>query len=966
MGKPFVETVAPHKGEAAPNEKIIALGKKITDVAAHKLGKVTSNDPEYWGLASVIDEEMADIALSMKLRHHYTLDQLAKVRKITTEEDKAHLEEMLIKMCETGLLEYDYGNCYDHNGKIEGDTTRRYCLPLFVPGSAELINMNLKRLEEHPEIGRFFERMTYIPLAGITQLVPEGGSGVGMHVIPVEKAISQVNETMDLEHISYWLKKYEGHIGASMCSCRVSRALTEDEGGPGGCGDDFNDWCIGVGDFADYAREVGLGHDITYDEAMAIFKRAEDNGFVHQVTNIDGENKIFGICNCNVKICNALRTSQLFNTPNLSRSAYTARVTPENCVACGRCVEYCPAGAVKLGQKLKKKDGSEVKYPKALLPDNLNWGEEKYDFQYRDNIRTNCYETGTAPCKTACPAHVAVQGYIKMAKEGRYQEALALIKKQNPFPAICGRVCNKRCEAACTRGTIDDPVSIDAIKKYVAQLDLDAENRYIPEIIPAISPTSPLKSFEEKIAIIGAGPAGLTAAYYLAVEGHSAVTVFEKNERPGGMMTYGIPSYKLEKDVVAAEIEVLKALGVEFKCGVEVGKDVTIAQLREEGYKAFYVAIGCQGGRRPGVPGDDAEGTDIAVHFLHEATEHQDTIMNGNVVVVGGGNVAVDCARTAKRFKAANVSMFCLEDRATMPASKEEQEETLEEGIAINNCWGPKEVLTKDGKVTGIVFKKCLRTIDPETKRFSPVYDENETMTVEADHIVFAIGQAIEWGKLLEGTKVEFWHGNYPVADPVTYQTAEDDIFVGGDVYTGPKFVIDAIAAGKIAAESLHRFVRPGAHMTIGRNRWQFKELDKEDILVEGYDTAKRADITVDPASDHKNSFRDFHTNLSEEQVKTEANRCLGCGASVVDENRCIGCGICTTKCEFDAIHLLRTHPNATKMVAAEDKFKYILPYAIKRAGKIVFGKKTAEEKAAQKQHKEYKKAKKAAKKAAK
>ncbi|MCQ2798116.1 MAG: FAD-dependent oxidoreductase [Bacilli bacterium] len=966
MGKPFVETIAPHKGEAKPSEKIIKVGKKITDVALHKLGGVTSNDPEYWGLASIIDDDMADIALSMKLRHHYTLDELAKVRKCKTEEEKAHLEEMLIKMCETGFLEYDYGNCYNHDGAIEGDKTRRYCLPLFVPGSAELINMNLKRLEEHPEIGRFFERMTYIPLAGITQLVPEGGSGVGMHVIPVEKAISQCNESIDLEHISYWLKKYEGHIGASMCSCRVSRPLTEDHDGPGGCGDDFNDWCIGVGDFADYAREVGLGHDITYEEAMAIFKRAEDNGFVHQVTNIDGENKIFGICNCNVQICNALRTSQLFNTPNLSRSAYTARVIPENCVACGRCVEYCPAGAVKLGQKLKKKDGSEVKYPKMLLPDNLNWGEEKWDPEYRDNIRINCHETGTAPCKTACPAHVAVQGYIKMAKEGRYQEALALIKKQNPFPAICGRVCNKRCEAACTRGTIDDPVSIDAIKKYIAQLDLDAENRYIPPVIAPISPTSPLKSFEEKIAIIGAGPAGLTAAYYLAVGGHTAVTVFEKNERPGGMMTYGIPSYKLEKDVVASEIEVLKALGVEIKCGVEVGKDVTIAKLREEGYKAFYIAIGCQGGRRPGVPGDTALGTDIAVHFLHEATEHQDTVLNGDVVVVGGGNVAVDCARTAKRFKASNVSMFCLEDRETMPASKEEQEETLDEGIAINNCWGPKEVLTENGKVTGIVFKKCLRTIDPETKRFSPVYDENETITVKADHIVFAIGQSIEWGNLLEGTKVEFSRGNYPVADALTYQTAEDDIFVGGDVYTGPKFVVDAIAAGKIAAESLHRFVRPGAHMTIGRNRWQFKELDKEDILVEGYDTAKRVDVKVDETKDYKNSFRDFHTNLTEEEVKQEANRCLSCGASVVDENKCIGCGVCTTKCEFDAIHLLRTHPNASKMVTAENKFKYILPYAIKRAGKIVFGKKTAEEKAAQKQHKAYKKTKKAAKKAAK
>ena len=925
----------PYKGDPAPREKIIKLGKKITDVVVHKIKGVTVDDPEYWGLASIISDEMADIALAMKVRHHYTIEQMWELCKVK-EEDKAHFQELLDEMSYIGLLEYDYGNNYDHNGAIPGPTDRRYCLSLFVPGSAEMFNMEEgpegnKRLREHPDVAYFFERMTYIPLAGITHLVPPGGGGIGMHVIPVEQAISMENETMDIEHLSYWLKKYEGKLGVGQCSCRASRAAMGE-----GCADDEMCWCIGIGDFADYCRETGKGHDITYEEAMQILKNAEANGFVHQITNIDGENKIFGICNCNVNICNALRTSQLFNTPNLSRSAYTAEVKKENCVACGKCVEYCPAGAVKLGQKLCAKDGKEVEYPKHELPVGIKWGPEHWDPDYRDNNRKNCYDKGTAPCKTACPAHVSVQGYLKMAAQGRYQDALALIKKDNPFPAICGRVCNKRCEEACTRGTIDEAVSIDAVKKFIAEQDLNAETRYIPPVVIA---SNRFDHWEQKIAIIGAGPAGLSAAYYLAVKGYKP-TVFEKSDRPGGMMTYGIPSYKLEKDIIDAEIEVLRQLGVEIKCGVDVGKDVTIQQLREQGYQAFYIAIGCQGGRLPGVPGEAAIGTDMAVSFLHKATENQDQKLEGEVIVVGGGNVAVDCAMTAGRFGAAKVSMVCLESRDTMPASKAEIAEAEEENIVICDGWGPKEILTdENNRVTGVVFKKCLRTIDPETGKFAPVYDENETVTMKADHVIFAIGQSIQWGDLLKDTKVEFHRGNYPVADQLTYQTAEPDIFVGGDVYHGPKFVIDAIEDGKCAAESLHRYVHVNADMTIGRNRRDFIMLDKDDIQVNSYDTAGRQEAGVDETIDRHHSFRDAHKTLTEEQVRIETARCLGCGASWVDPNKCIGCGVCTTKCEFDAIHLKRDHPECSTMMKAEDKLKWLPPMAIKRLGETISGK---------------------------
>lgn len=709
---------------------------------------------------------------------------------------------------------------------------------------------------------------------------------------------------------------------------------------------------------ADYCVETNKGRKITYEEAIQILKNAEANGYVHQITNIDGENKIFAICNCNVNICNALRTSQLFNTPNMSRSAYTAHIDIDKCVACGKCVEYCPSGAVKLGQKLNTKNGP-IKYPKHELPDHMPWGKDKWDEDYRDKNRINCYQTGTAPCKVACPAHIAVEGYIKMVKEGRFRDALALIKKDNPFPAICGRVCNKRCEAACTRGKIDEAVAIDDIKKFVAELDLQSNTRYIPDIVIP----SNMGRWKEKIAIIGAGPAGLSCAYYLATKGYYPV-VFEKNEKPVGMLTYGIPSYKLEKDVIDAEIEILKELGVTIKCGVEVGKDVTIASLREEGFKAFYIAIGCQGGKLPGIPGEDAKGTSVAVKFLHDATVDKSTILNGNVVVVGGGNVAIDCARTAKRFKANKVSVFSLEDRNHMPATNQEILETLDEGIEINNGYGPKEIIKdENGCVKQIVFKKCLSVNDPVTHKFNPVYDENDTVTVDATHVIFAIGKTINWGNLLEETKVTFQHGNYPVADKLTYQTNEPDIFVGGDVYTGPKFAIDAIEAGKCAAESLHRFVQPGTSLTIGRNRRDFIELNKDDLVIDGYDNQGRNEPGMDETIDYRNSFKDAHKTFTKEQAMSEANRCLCCGASIVDENKCIGCGVCTTKCEFDAIHLVRDHPEMSTMVKSEDKFKKILPYAIKRGLKIKFKTKTPEEKLSIKKHKEYVKAQKGNKK---
>ena len=900
-------------------EPIAKLGKKITDRIPQKLGlkKITRNDPEYWGLAGVLSDEEAELALKLGVRKPKTLPEIVKLSGMEEKKCEALLEEMSRK----GLLEYNWENAAHE---------KQYVLPMYVPGCAEFFNMNAKILESNPEMGTFFEHMSRLPLEKITPFVPEGGAGIGMHVIPVEKAIEMENESVDLEHISYWLSKYEGKYAASPCSCRRSR-LTHNEG----CADDPEGWCIAIGDMADYVVETQKdGRYITKEEALDIFRQAEENGFVHQITNIDGKDKIFAICNCNVNVCYALRTSQLFNTPNMSRSAYIAKVEKQNCVACGKCVEACPAGAVKLGQKLCDKAGCEITYPRIPLPGDQPWGEHMWSHNYRDTNRINCYDTGTAPCKTACPAHIGIQGYLQLAKEGRYEDALALIKKDNPLPAVCGHVCNRRCEDACTRGTIDEAVAIDEVKRFIAERDLNAETRFIPKkTIPSLK-----GGFKEKIAIIGAGPAGLSCAYFLALTGYKP-TIFEKNAEPGGMLRYGIPSYKLEKDLLAAEIDVIRQLGVEIRCGVEVGKDVTIEDLREQGYKGFYAAIGCQRGRKPGISGENAEGAYTAVDFLRKAGGSESFPLEGDVVVVGGGNVAIDAARVSSRCIDAKISMFCLETREKMPASNEEIEEALEEGIELNCGWGPKEILEEDGHVRGVVFKKCTRVFDAQG-RFSPEYDENDTVTVPCRHVIFSVGQAIDWGHMLDNLHVELRPNGGALANKLTYQTSEPDIFVGGDVYTGPKFAIDAIAAGREGAVSLHRYVHENCTLTIGRNRRDFIELDKENIKVETYDSSSRQ---IPPKADVKEqakTFRDLSQSLSEEQVKKETSRCLSCGASVVDPNKCIGCGICTTKCMFDAIHLHRELPGASVMHTSEEKLKYILPNMVKQSIKVKFKKK--------------------------
>ncbi|MDO4812358.1 MAG: FAD-dependent oxidoreductase [Eubacteriales bacterium] len=911
------------------DEKIFKLGKEITDRAKVILGleKITTDSPEYWGIDSGlkfignkygqnISADALDMMLCMKKRVPVTLAQMQK----KTGFEASYLEKLLEAVSDCGLVEYNWENLDGKNPNHE----KRWILDMFVPGSAELMVIHSDICDEFPKTADFFERMTYLPLAGLTEMVPPGGAGIGMHVIPVEQAIPAESQSLDIEHISHWLKKYEGHLGVSVCSCRKQQRIRDE-----GSGDIEADWCIGMGEFADYCRETGKGRDITYEEAMEILKKAEDRGYVHQVTNIDGENKIFAICNCAVGVCNALRTSQLFNTPNMSRSAYIASSDATKCTACGKCVETCPAGAVRLGQKLCTATGP-VEYPHQELPDDVKWGEEKWNKNYRnENGVIQTWPTGTAPCKVACPAHIAVQGYIKMASEGRYKDALKLIKKDNPFPAVCGSICHKYCESACTRGTVDEALAIDEIKKFIAEQDLKEEHRYVPAMNSCTR-----KPFDQKIAIIGSGPAGMSCAYFLAIEGYKPV-VFEREAAPGGMMMHGIPNFRLEKDVVKAEIDILREMGVEFKCGVEVGKDVTIDELRAQGFKGFFVAVGLQSGGKLNIPGEDAEGVMAGIDFMKNVNIGGGQQLQGKVVVIGGGNIGADVARTAVRSGAESVTLYCLEDYDEMPMGEEDRSACEADGITIRAGWGQTEIVAADGKCAGIRFRKCVSVKDA-AGHFAPVFDDDVTEEAECATVLYCIGQKVDWKDLLKGTNVQFNRNGTAKADAVTYQTDEPDIFVGGDVYSGQKFVIDAIAAGREGAVSLHRFVNKGQSLTIHRNTRRFVELDKKNIVLpaESLKVPARAVVSVDQTK--VRTMCDERKTFTEEQIKAEASRCLSCGRSVVDPNKCIGCGICTTKCEFDAIHLSRELPECSRMIAAEDKLKAIGAYAAKREVKII------------------------------
>lgn len=881
-------------GRRMVKEKVLDLANKISRTKRGARDEIKPEYPEYKILEPVITEEMAEVALCLELRKPQSAEEISKLCGKSVEKTS----ELLWEIAMAGVAFVN---------KIDG--VDKYWHDIWVPGHMEMMVNNKENVRKFPQIAEAFDAYGKRKGPAAAGIFPVGAGP--MRVIPIEQSIQAETRRASYEEVSKYLNE-NTIFSVSDCSCRTSREAMGE-----GCGHLKEDMCIQMGHAAEYYIRTGRGREITKDEAFEIIKRAEENGLMHSIPNTDGPGKTHAICNCCGCGCFSMRIANMFVNPDMVRSNYVSKVDKDKCVACGECVENCPSNALRLGQKLCEIKPTKEK--KRELPSDTEWGPDKWNPDYRINKKV-VTDSGSSPCKAECPAHIGIQGYIKLASQGKYREALELIKNENPFPAVCGRVCPRYCESACTRGDIDDPVAIDDIKKFIAEQDLNDNHRYIPRI---------KHDYDKKIAVIGAGPAGLSCAFYLATEGYK-VTVFEKEKVPGGMLTLGIPAFRLEKNVVNSEIEVLKELGVEFVMSTEVGKDISLDDLRKKYYKAFYVAVGAQGGRKLGIEGENSENVITGVEFLKDVNLGNETALKGNVIVIGGGNVAIDVARTASRVGGETVNMYCLESRNEMPALEEEIEEALEEKIMINNSWGPKKIITENGKVTGVEFKKCISVFD-ENHKFSPKFDENNIITVKADYVLISVGQSIEWGNLLSGTSAELNPNRTIKADNITFQTGENDIFTGGDAFTGPKFAIDAIAMGKEGAISIHRYVQKGQSLTFGRTIRSYVSLDKNNINLESYDRLPRQKAYS--SHETKNVFEDTRGTLNEEQIKKETERCLGCGATVVDEFMCVGCGVCTTKCKFDAISLVKKYDNAS--LDLKDLKPAVMKQAIKRKLKI-------------------------------
>ena len=844
----------------AHRPNILALASKISLESLTYTG-ITYSDPEYKILDPIVDDDMCSVMMRMRLETDFTVEDLAKKTRKSVE----FVQTQCDKLVAAGVI-----RTRERHGAL------CYYYPIWVPGIMEGILSNREQCDAHPELGACFEEYTRIRVG---MLAPVLGNGVNfMRVMPVMSAIENDTHKASYDELSTLIEKAWA-ISVGPCSCRRSRRLMGE-----GCGHLEEDMCLYLNDNAVSFSKSGEHRLISKEEAYEILRRAEDNGLVHEVNQAPGFDDVTAICNCCGCSCYALRIAEMFRSPNGVSSNFLARVDKDKCVACGQCVENCQTNAVRLGQKrcLADPHVSDTYASDREIP----WDKKSYNTEYRTN-RTDSMPSGTAPCKAECPAHVPVQGYIKLASQGRYTEALELIKKENPFPAVCGRICNKACEDACTRGSVDAPIAIDDIKKFIAGKDLEAEHRFVPKMVNQTG-----RPYKEKIAVIGSGPAGLTCAYYLALKGYP-VTVFEKEQELGGMLTLGIPSFRLEKDVIRAEIQILAELGVQFKTGVTVGQDVTLDALRAEGFKAFYLAAGASRGAKLRCPGEELPGVMSGIDFLRAVNLGEAPEIGKAVAVIGGGNVAIDVARAAVRL-GANVTVIYRRDRDSMPAADDEVEEAIEEGVSFRFLASPAEILGS-GKAEELKFEIMeLRDGKPTG---TGTY---ETIPVSA--VISAVGQEIDLTGIAVDTGAK---GTVNVSLP-SFQTSTPDVFAGGDVVTGPKFAIDAIAAGKEGAVSIHRYVHPGQSQVIGRDRRDYKAMNTATVAValDGFDTAPRQKASGASAKDAEKTFRDLRGTLTEEQMKIETHRCLDCGSAVVDESLCVGCGICTTKCKFDAIRL--------------------------------------------------------------
>lgn len=535
----------------------------------------------------------------------------------------------------------------------------------------------------------------------------------------------------------------------------------------------------------------------------------------------------------------------------------------------------------------------------------------------------------TSPCTVACPIHTDAQGYVSLIAQGRYSDALNLIRETNPLPSVLALICAHPCETKCRRAQIDAPIAICALKRVAVERGRAG----------AKSP-EPKAKLDKKVAVIGSGPSGLTAAYDLALLGYQ-VTVFEKNREPGGALRYGIPIYRLPREELDRDIQEFVKLGVQFRTGVDIGKDVALASLKNE-YDAILIAVGLSLSRGLPIPGADLPDVYLALPFLADAAAGKCAFGPGKtVIVVGGGNVAFDVARSAVRLGAKKVKMACLESRHEMPAWPWEIEEAQEEGIELNPGWGPKSILSKDGKVVGLELVKVKAVFD-EQRRFNPTFYDDQLSSIDGDVVIFAIGQGSDLS-LARDSGVDLTPRGLLVFDKDTMSTTQTGIFASGEVVTGPGAAVEAMASGRRAARAIDRYLSTGKITPVEPDDFKaVGELNADTIAK--IKKEERTQMPMVPAEERIHSFEQIELGYSEDAAIREAQRCLLCavgaqrrvqvcpdcltcvricpfGVPTATErgvqirlDQCQSCGICATRCPGQFINL--THFSLEEIMA--------------------------------------------------
>jgi len=612
--------------------------------------------------------------------------------------------------------------------------------------------------------------------------------------------------------------------------------------------------------------------------------------------------------NLNVEILTLSEMVDLKGSPGNFKATvkrYPRYVIEDKCTSCAQCTDACP---VNIPNKFDRNMGTR----KAIA---------KYYAQATPNI-FGILKNGHAPCKIKCPANINVQGYIQLIKKKEYIKAVNLIRERNPLSAICGRACNHPCEEACTRNSVDTPVAIRALKRFASdkEIEMVASGKLMlpEEKTPAAGAL--------KVAVIGAGPAGLTAAADLADRGYT-VTVYEASSAAGGMLRWGIPEYRLPKNVLDYEVELIRRKGVIFNYNCRIGQDISLEKLQQDN-AAVFISVGVQSSRKLGIAGENTTSVNYGIEFLNKAADKNNPPAVGNkVIVIGGGNVAVDVARTAMRLGAGSVAMVSLEQRDEMPALPEEVRATIEEGIKVLNGWGPRRILG-NGTVTGIELKQCASVFDING-RFNPSYDERNLKELQADQVIIAIGQSLD-NDLAVQSGAEIERGLLKV-DPVTLETSIQGVFAGGDSVSGPASIIQAVAAGKRAAESIDFYIK-----NEDSNQPHFADSLKPippEMLPTTADKPKKLRNMPEelPAAQRAGNFKEVEMSLTEDAALAECDRCLNCAL-------CSECQECVAICEQHAID----HTMQEKLVELEIGSVILTPgfeeFSAERKGEFGYG----------------------------